>query len=379
MNYRRKTRTTEICAVGGSPRGFTLVELLVVIAIIGILIALLLPAVQAARAAARRSSCKNNLKQIGLALLNYHEAFKHFPPSSVWDKTPTNLTESQGHNKFKENWCIMVLPYLEHMNTYKLFDLTKYITHKNNEIGRSTVIPEYLCPEDTAFNSRPFMGTKNSGTKALNDNWARGNYAANAGLAYLSYSKHYSSNLTNSSDGVPWAKNAPKSGWYQPQYRGVMGANEGLGIKDIRDGSSHTILAGEIRTGVVDFDARGAWALSGSPTALWAHGWKGDCNGPNSSTPESDDIWACDAIKAAVGGVTRLQSLRMGCSERPFYQVTARSLHVAGIHCVFCDGSVHWISDNIDTVGNKKTPPWSVWDRLNLSNDGKPLAASMFE
>jgi prepilin-type N-terminal cleavage/methylation domain-containing protein/prepilin-type processing-associated H-X9-DG protein len=362
--------------VAAAPRGFTLVELLVVIAIIGILIALLLPAIQSARAAARRTTCKNNLKQIGVALLNYDNANKHFPPSSKWDTTPDpGLVETMGHKKFKENWCVMILPYLEHLSTYKQFNLTSgvYITDAKNLTARSTRIVEFLCPEDSQFNSRPFMGTRNSGTKVLGDNWARGNYAANAGLAYLSYSKH------SESDGVPWAKKAPKSGWYMAKYRGVMGANEGLAAKDIRDGASHTILAAEIRAGVVDFDMRGTWAMGGSPTALWAHGWKGDCNGPNASAPEADDIWACEAIKAAVGGKDRLRYLKMGCSERPCYQVTARSLHPGGIQCVFCDGSVHWISDSIqiNTIG--KAPPFSVWDRLNLSNDGEPVTSQMFE
>lgn len=114
-----------------SRRGFTLVELLVVIAIIGVLVALLLPAVQAAREAARRSQCQNNLKQIALALLNYHDTHGHFPGGA-----PCRVSSASGCSlKPGPNWVVSMLPYMEMQNLSDQFDLTVTLTHPQNAVG----------------------------------------------------------------------------------------------------------------------------------------------------------------------------------------------------------------------------------------------------
>ena len=114
-------------------------------------------------------------------------------------------------------------------------------------------------------------------------------------------------------------------------------------------------------------------------SSLWAHGYIGDCNGPNSNEPLADDMWACNFVKAAVGGTASLLMLKMGCFDGTIRQSTARSCHVGGINAVFCDGSVHFISDLIDVSGDRsRYPPYSVWDRLNLSCDGEPISADAF-
>ena len=106
--------------------GFTLVELLVVIVIIGILIALLLPAVQSAREAARRAQCQNNLKQLALALHNYHGSYQFFPPSSNWNGIPP---QSGNTASLSPNWVIAVLPFLEQQALFNRFVFTKPGTH----------------------------------------------------------------------------------------------------------------------------------------------------------------------------------------------------------------------------------------------------------
>ncbi len=117
-------------------KGFTLVELLVVIAIIGVLVGLLLPAVQSAREAARRMSCSNNMKQLGLALLNYESAFKVLPPSRIALSNPT----------FQQSWTMMILPHLEQGNNYNLYDKNLNWFHQNNLPVTTQQIATFKCP-----------------------------------------------------------------------------------------------------------------------------------------------------------------------------------------------------------------------------------------
>ena len=120
-----------------TPHGFTLVELLVVIAIIGILVALLLPAVQAAREAGRRTECNNNLKQIGLALHNYHDSLKRLPPGR-WGGVGGKVWGPH---------CL-ILPYMEQGNIHRMIDFTVLWDHPNNAAARAAVVPSFLCPSD---------------------------------------------------------------------------------------------------------------------------------------------------------------------------------------------------------------------------------------
>lgn len=125
----------------GPRTGFTLVELLVVIAIIGILIALLLPAVQAAREAARRTQCTNNLKQIGLAIHNYHDTSRALPPSGLVEYTSSSTVEDYA------SWAVLVLPYMEQTNLYEQFDLSQKINSSvQPATARMTSIGTFLCP-----------------------------------------------------------------------------------------------------------------------------------------------------------------------------------------------------------------------------------------
>ncbi len=335
------------CSGGAGPRtAFTLVELLVVIAIIGILIALLLPAVQAAREAARRTQCANNLKQIGIGLQTYHDVHQILPPSSLWQ---AGSTASMPTTNLYANWVIMILPFIEEKNLYQQFNLKTTICDPSNAIARGTVISTMRCPSDP-YGDTPFDGT----TWGMGSNWARGNYAANASLDYMD-------------DGAVGAN----SSWGLTYYRGVMGANISLNLKKISDGTSKTIAVTENRAGLNSTDARGIWAMGGgAASALYAHGWMGDDNGPNCPSIYADDQFTCDLTTTAFGGSQALVNLGMPCyvGDAGSHQQTARSLHAGGVQVVFCDGSVQFIFDEIQ-LGTGSTT-LGVWDLLNLSNDG---------
>lgn len=344
--------------------GFTIVELLVVIAIIGILVAILLPAIQTARESSRRAQCSNNLKQLSLALLSYHTVMKTFPPSSTWYNLATDFTTAST-SAVGPNWVITILPQLEQQALYLSFNLSAqkpaYISADQNAAARATPLPVMLCGSDT-YNQTPYDGSKYK-VNTAGKPWARGNYAANGGLDFA----------TNS--------NGPTSaGWTSVTYRGVMGINCAQADIDIKDGLSNTLLLSEIRAGLFSFDCRGVWALSGTPSALWACGWMGDDNGPNCLSPFADDMAQCTDVTNALGGNAKMIELGMPCyvTGSPYnnQQQSPRSMHPGGVNAAFCDGSVHFIGNFIQ-LGNSSTN-LGVWDRIMLSADFKPIPAGSY-
>ena len=154
--------------------GFTLVELLVVIAIIGILVGLLLPAVQAAREAARRMQCSNNLKQLGLAILNYESAIKRLPPGGLHLRDGFGADSSS--TSWGPNWLTMLLPYVEQASLFNQYDRTALFA-RNSPLVVGTKVPTYACPSDSQ--ELPFDGAGSFNGVATQ--FARGNYACNGG------------------------------------------------------------------------------------------------------------------------------------------------------------------------------------------------------
>ena len=338
-------------------RGFTLVELLVVIAIIGVLVALLLPAIQAAREAARRSQCLSNLRQVSLGLLNYESARKSFP--SAFD-FPAGTNPATSPN-IGPNWIIRVLPYMEQQTVYDRFDLTKYISDTANEPARTTVIDALRCPSDSfAYQHMEVQGPR---TPVY---WARGNYAANAGNGPL---------LTTSTGATIGIFGPDSPGWKDDKRRGVIGPNVAVNLRQITDGGSSTILVAEVRSGVTPRDRRGTWAMgqAGSSVLFW-FGSTGDANGPNVCNANADDV--------AGPTSTDLTILEQECM--PDYtgddwadQATTRSAHPGGVNLGMADGSSHFVSNEVETSGPYGA--WgTVWDKMIASADGQVIGDMPF-
>jgi prepilin-type N-terminal cleavage/methylation domain-containing protein len=207
----------------GSP-GFTLVELLVVIAIIAILIGLLLPAVQAARESAARTKCANNLKQMGLALLGYHDVKKVFPRGGYATSTvPQPATATDPAIETKLSWSASVLPWLEQDALYRSIRADLPYTDSANLAAGQTVLAVFLCPSsprDSLYRSSPDL-------PAASPQYARTDYGALNGERGLR-----SPNATNSPE------------------RGVLIMAANLSLADVTDGASQTILVGEAPEGV---------------------------------------------------------------------------------------------------------------------------------
>ena len=294
------------------PRGFTLIELLVVIAIIAILIALLLPAVQQAREAARRSQCKNNLKQIGLALHNYHDTFRVFPPGyvarNVAQGDPASAESGSGFA-----WGTMILPLMDETAIYNVLDLNGNATDAPNiaENAGSTVIDTFRCPSDPG----PDRFTVNDGTTDYQ-------------LALANYVGIYGYGSVTMKPGAP-----------DPE--GILYRNSKVRIRDVIDGLSNTMLVGE-RTYRHEFVA-GMSAVDSQST------WYAAIPGVN--RPAGMGMMPDEGPASLVLGHVGQTMGAMVMHHTPNstnHIVNFSSHHEGGIHFLLADGSVHFLSENVN-------------------------------
>lgn len=317
-------------------RGFTLVELLVVIAIIGVLIALLLPAVQAAREAARRSQCTSNLKQMGLALQNYHDVLKSLPPGAVFyngPATPTGLRDNRGSMQ------VYILPYLEETALHAYFDFktgtddARFPPSVNGgNLLRSAAPAVYLCPSDE---NRP-LGTAPNQRQPPN-------YYANSGP-----NADISNNGSCSCPLFSTFQAFSRAGTNVDRPAGPFsrrGWNFTAKLSDIHDGLSKTIFVGEVRAGCSTHVDNG-WSSSNK--------W-----GAFTQIPINFDTCRTLAEATAQGK----NACFANCNWNA--EVGFRSRHPGGVHFLMGDGSVHFLTNNIDMV---------AYNRLGDRADGQPAS-----
>lgn len=381
---------------------FTLVELLVVIAIIGILVALLLPAIQAAREAARRTQCQNNIKNIALAMHTYESSRKHFPAAAY--KVPMQQQENLTDSQLYSNWLIELLPQLELATLYDRFDtywnvdvitdprrqrITNAATATPNDVEEiATEIATFLCPSDNGAGN-PFVGGFNTLT------WARGNYGLNAyfywgndaanRVAAGTYTGSMSAELTSLSDNLDYNVGIAPIG------------QKGFSLNRIADGLSNTIMIAEMRVGLSPRDRRGVWAMGMCGSSFHCRHIQLSA-AINSCNVGDDDIYGAQDIIDDVGeGTLRAECMRPepGSSGGGWGggigsgQSSVRSVHPGGAMVAMADASVRFISDFIDNgslsaqsfgfcIANGAPEDitdarFGVWQRLNASNDGKTV------
>jgi prepilin-type N-terminal cleavage/methylation domain-containing protein/prepilin-type processing-associated H-X9-DG protein len=330
-----------------SPRrgGFTLVELLVVIAIIGALVALLLPAVQAAREAGRRAQCTNNLKQLALAALDYEEAKHSLPPAGSFLPADEAVKFSQGayfsidmRKGLLHSWVTRLLPYLEQSALYSQFDQKKHVAANaaNPQAAQPTAL---LCPSDQAlsrmyaysdapYDSQPVM-------------FGKANYAGFASPFHV--------------DGY--------------KYKGAIWLY-GVTLKEIVDGTADTLMFSEVRTRDDQADQRGAWALPWSGSTLLSVDMHYPTYGQDSAMDQPPDGYVFDKISF---GVTQRpnspntpdvlykcpdkvgeQLEQMPCTTDfnlwRYISAAPRSLHPGGVHVAYVDGHATFMADSVDEV-----------------------------
>ncbi|MDP7020144.1 MAG: DUF1559 domain-containing protein [Pirellulaceae bacterium] len=276
-------------------RGFTLVELLVVIAIIGVLVALLLPAIQAAREAARRISCANNIKQLGLAVNNHHDTLRFLPTAGnhwAWHMTFTTAGSPEMGAKQRGGWGYQILAYMEHENLWRGADQPNNMD--KSIVAISTPVPTFHCPSRRSENLLP----------ARRD-WYR--WPQNSGKTYPHAPTDYASSNTENNGAI-----------IRSNFNG-----DGLAIKfrDVNDGISNTLLLGEKRLNPVRIGL-----YQGDDNEGYTCGWDHDVirsTHPN-RPPLPDDR-------------------RVSWGQHRF-----GSSHPNGFNTVYCDGSVHFITYGVD-------------------------------
>lgn len=309
--------------------GFTLIELLVVIAIIGLLIALLLPSVQAAREAARSSQCANNLKQLGVALHNYESAQRHLPNGAESKEYPAH--PDWPYTNYRWSVLAYLTPYLEQTAAYNSLDLRIPLYDNNFGIirqpGLKLVVPEFLCPSDRG--------------QAVSADFGPTNYAACSG--------------TGLNGGTPFSCD------------GLFFINSRIKVSDVLDGASKTVAMSESILGInppvgttqqsadrrfvygftflnplSEAACRGTtqWNYQSPRGFAWVSGEYRTGLFNNYWTPNSQEI---DCVSAKTGGPLTMRYAAWGWRA-------ARSLHLGFVNALFADGSVHRVTDEVDAA-----------------------------
>jgi prepilin-type N-terminal cleavage/methylation domain-containing protein/prepilin-type processing-associated H-X9-DG protein len=327
---------------------FTLIELLVVISIIAVLIGLLVPAIQKVREIANRIYCTNNLKQLGLACHSYADINRGLPPALI--TVGGNGWQNPSHTStYGPNWIVLLLPFIEQSSLYNSAGVVNSITNfHNGSIAdqnwrniKGALIKSLQCPSD------PNTGVPFSGAGG---GWARGNYAANQGPGGTSWDGGPTNAVTIWGNPlVPYGSGPSGRG---PFWITSKAPHKCMAIQGMSDGSSNTIMTGEIRAALVATDPRGVWALGHAGSGSVVAYAQGDCILINNRNSYADDVEGCSDDPAMGMGCW------ISCLSR---QAVFRSVHSGGVNVGMGDGAVRFLKDS--------TSQQTLW-MLGSADDG---------
>jgi prepilin-type N-terminal cleavage/methylation domain-containing protein/prepilin-type processing-associated H-X9-DG protein len=310
--------------------GFTLIELLVVIAIIGVLIGLLLPAVQQVREAAARTQCTNNLKQIGLALHSYHDTYKAFPPGYVDRNTDPNSTPDNDLGP-GWGWASFLLPYLEQGNVYRRINFTQGVGVGSNAAISQLALAIYQCPSDPYQQAFPVYDSTFTNPIAT---VAHGNYVGCNGWVECFSGAGGNPQPGPGGDGLP--------GNFGPAGVGLFYRNSRLRVANVTDGLSNTIVVGE-RSGD---HSPSTWtgAVAGGRCPAWRAAQPPSPYAPPPG-PAYDNADYAEALVLAHGNGTHVPSADFPIFDPDVFY----SMHTGqGANFLFGDGSVHFLTSGIN-------------------------------
>lgn len=322
---------------GSRPRpGFTLVELLVVIAIIGILIALLLPAVQAAREASRRSQCMSNQKQVVLAMHNFESAKKHFPAGYIFHPRLPADGITLGPGPPGTTAFSRLLEYIEQGNVEHLYDHNYRNNSTVNKLAVEQQIPVYQCPSDGSQGRWAYRSDKDK-------RWGRSNYVVCMGSDTMMLG------------GGNW----PSEYTHLSETDGAFRIDGVRKVANFTDGTSKTAMVSELLSGIHDllksggWDMRGVWAYHPMGSASYTH-----LHTPNSSAP--DKLYMGTFVHSPEAGLPADN----GFNNFKTHHAAARSRHPGGVQVGFGDGHVSFYSDAVD---------WELWQALSTLANGETI------
>jgi prepilin-type N-terminal cleavage/methylation domain-containing protein len=313
---------------------FTLIELLVVIAIIAVLIALLLPAVQQAREAARRSQCKNQLKQIGLALHNYHDVHRVFPPGNVArgfggnGHMASNRT-GQTPPTHGAPWTVLILPFLDETPRYNEFNMEGSFRYTavaspaaGNEARQQESMPKYWCPSSD--------------------------------LSRVGYPGNHYYGVSGGGPDPAWS-----SSGYSNFINGSLYLSSSIGMKDLKDGSTNVFLVGEQSEASHPDNTNYTGHAAGTGIS-----WGGTARGDHNSNGFGSNLAATSYPINSHRTQADNGDHRWAVMTRTF-----SSPHTGGTHFLLADGSVHFVSENVNLT---------LYRSMGIRNDGSPAGGIPF-
>ena len=324
--------------------GFTLVELLVVIAIIGVLVALLLPAVQAAREAARNSQCKNSLKQIGLAMINYESSKKEFPAGG-WGFRWMGDPDAGTGPRQPGGWIYQVAPFFEQTAVTNIGSGMRGEPKKQALAQQRAVsIPFLYCPSRRSAD--PVQSVEMCFNAANPEFEGRTDYAANGGSYKMprAVGPNPNTDFTDCLEGYPkclW--NGPSDDTIANNFNGIVAARKGAALRQVSDGASNTMMAAEKYLPVIFYDT-----LSYNPIIVNSDNAASDNAGDNSSI-----FQGCDKDTVRWPGKDKMplrDTVHGARASEPGGDESMGSPHTGGVNAVYVDGSVHSIQFEVDEL-----------------------------